>query len=112
MAGGDTSLWVRASPGSHGLSHPQAGAGQPGSNRAAPALGAGHLCGDRDGLKPGQHVGPVGGPSSATSTARQGRLWRAGDWPCCGITGAGADGPVRLTWGPGLWAGWGGVLGS
>jgi len=28
----------------------------------------------------------------------------AGGWPCCSVTGAGADGPRGLTWGPGLQA--------
>lgn len=30
---------------------------------------------------------------------------RAGHWLCCSITGVGAGGPGRLTWGPGPWAG-------
>jgi len=34
-------------------------------------------------------------------------LWGAGDWPCWDFTGAGAGDPRGVTWGPGLWAGWG-----
>jgi len=32
-------------------------------------------------------------------------LWGAGDQPCWGISGAEADSPVGLKWGPGTWAG-------
>lgn len=39
-------------------------------------------------------------------------LTRAANWPCCDITGTGANRPVELTWGSELWAGLGGALGS
>lgn len=39
--------------------------------------------------------------------AAEAGLWGAGGQPCSGVTGAGADGPRGLPWGPGLWAGWG-----
>lgn len=32
-----------------------------------------------------------------------------GEQSCCSITGAGADSPGRLKWGPGPWARWGGT---
>lgn len=35
------------------------------------------------------------------------RLWGAGDQPCFSTTETETDGPGGLTWGPGLWAGWG-----
>lgn len=56
------------------------------------------------------HGGPASGEAMAGS-------WGARDHPCCGVTGAGADGPSRLTC---LWAlvrvegalrGWNGALG-
>lgn len=31
-------------------------------------------------------------------------LWGAGGRPCCGINGAGTNGPWGLKWGPGPWA--------
>lgn len=45
-------------------------------------------------------------PSPALGTA-QGwpGIWGTGDQPCRGISGAGDDGPRRLKWGSGLWAG-------
>jgi len=66
------------------------------------------------------HVGPGPGPargpkirhSPRTAGLRPGRtwtslagLWRAAARPCCSITGAGADVPRGLTWGPGPWPG-------
>lgn len=39
-------------------------------------------------------------------------LWGAGDHPCCGMVGAGADGPGGLTWGSESWAGVGSPRGS
>ena len=61
---------------------PQTGAGQPQGLGAAPALGTGHLPGERDRLRLGLDVGPRLGRT---------KLWGAGDQPCC-IAGAGADG--------------------
>ena len=45
------------------------------------------------------------GPSLGDPWAGRAGLWGAGDQPCCGITGAGADSPGGLRWGPGPWAG-------
>jgi len=73
-------------------------AGQ-GALRAAPVPGIGHLAGDR--LRLGWDIGPqVGWARWGPWPGRVG-LWRAGDRPCCGITGVGAGGPEGLTQGPG-----------
>lgn len=40
------------------------------------------------------------------------RLWGTGDWPCCGINGAGAAGLEGLLWGALMWAGWGEAWGQ
>jgi len=74
---------------------------------AAPAPGVGHLPGDGDWPRPDQVVGLRGGPAQQGPWPGRAGLWGAGDRPCCGIAGAGADGPRGLTWGPGAWAGWG-----
>lgn len=48
------------------------------------------------------------GQDSEEPMARQGRtVDLLGDQPCCGINGAGTDGPRELTWTPGSWSGWG-----
>lgn len=59
---------------------------------AAPALGIGHLSGDGDKPKLGWNVSfPIGSCRQAS----------------CGVIDAGTDGPGRLKWGPGPWAGLG-----
>lgn len=68
---------------------PWPGPGQRGALGADPALGMGNVPGD--GILIGQHMGPWVGP--AQGPLGQAGLWGAGDWPCWGIAGAGADGP-------------------
>jgi len=50
-------------------------------------------------------VGPQVGLARQDPWPGRAGLWGAGDQPCCGVTGAGADGPGGLEWGPGLRAG-------
>ena len=101
---------LRAGPGSQGLSHPQPGAGQRRTTGQLQPLASGTSLGMGTGR--GWDVGPRVGPARQGPWLGRTRLWGAGDRPCCGITGTGADGPGGLTWGPGLWAGWGGALGG
>lgn len=75
-----------------GPSHPQPRAGQLEGSRTAPALGMGTFLGL------GMSHGPTGGLSLGGPKASWGRAVQAGDQPCCGIGGAGADGPRGLTW--------------
>ena len=52
-------------------------------------------------------VGLQVGLAQQGSWPGQAGLWGAGDRPCWGMAGAGADSPGELTWGPGPWAlGW------
>lgn len=46
-------------------------------------------------------------PDSVDAQLGKAGLWGAGKWPCCGTSGAGADGLGGLLWGPGLLAGFG-----
>ena len=48
----------------------------------------------------------MGGPGSVGPWPGRAELWGAGDWPCCSIAGARADGPGGLKWGPEPWVGW------
>lgn len=92
-------------PGSHGLSHPPARSREAGGHweRPNPRHQAPHWrCAK---ARPGH--GSTGGSSSVGPMAAEAGLWGAGGQPCSGVTGAGADGPRGLPWGPGLWAGWG-----
>lgn len=56
--------------------------------------------------------GLVHEPSLVCPMAGRVELWGAGDHPCCGMVGAGADGPGGLTWGSESWAGVGSPRGS
>jgi len=48
--------------------------------------------------------GPAGGPGSGDPWPHRAGLWGAADQPCCGVVGAGADGPWRADMGS--WARW------
>lgn len=59
-------------------------AGQPGGTGAVPAPGVGHLHGDGRWAR---------GWARLSDTHSLVGLWGTGDQPCCGVAGAGADGP-------------------
>lgn len=75
--------------------------GRPGGSQGSPSPGHQAPPWGRDGPRLGWDISPrVGlvlwGPQLSITG-----LWWAGDWPCRSITGAGADGPEGLKWGPG-----------
>jgi len=47
-----------------------------------------------------------GGTAEAPAPGNRALHWGAGDWPGCGVSGAGADSPGGLKLGPGRWAGY------
>jgi len=48
-----------------------------------------------------------GGPAQSGPWLSRAGLWGAGEWPCCGISGAGTDGLGGLTWSLEPWEGGG-----
>lgn len=74
---GGSPWWFRAGPGNQGPSHPQPGAEEMGGKQSSP----GHQAPPRGQVSPAQQVPGWAG------------LWAAGDQPCYGVAGAGADGP-------------------
>ena len=72
-----------------------------GGTGTAPALSSRRLPGDRDGTRPGREVGPWVSLARWGPWAGRAGLWGTGERPCCSVTGAGADGPGELKWGPG-----------
>ena len=76
--------------------HPTAPAKSRAVQGAAPDLGIWHLSGDR--LRPGQAVGLWVGPAWQGPWLGRAGLWRGGDQHCCGIAGAGTNGPSTVGW--------------
>lgn len=102
-------LSVLAGPGSQGLFHHPS---QKQGRGTAPAPGMGHLPGDKVELRLGQDRDLwVGWTWQGPWLGRAG-LGGAGDQPCFGIAGAGADDPGGLKWGPGSWVICGGIPGE